>query len=417
MRVAYRGKWRNLLTVGKGSAYSHSDVLSAWESISNAAPENPYLIAVAPGMYSKTGSRILSGKTDVAIAGEGRLAAIVRRTLAGGGEVGGGTMQIGSSADYTARVSVENLRIVNELDGQTGGAAPEAALYVGQESVYPTYLNWDDVRVSRCWIEGVHDGLQIHGQAAAADGGPAVSGLLVVQGNRIVSAHDAYTIKGSMRVLSQRNQIHADSRGVQPYLTTIAGWKTTGIHFSPVFGALSSGPRGDGAWCLFQGESITVEGGLWTSGPPAFAAHAGVYLYGALVTPCWRTRFEDCRISVVWDHNATPAYVAGVAAVQEAQIPDGELLFNRCSIRVDQKNTGGSAPPNVAAVLSSHTGGGATSSTRLYHCTLRATNAKSGGTAYAIRTENAADTVRHGDCRSSDSTLQVAGSIIRELPL
>lgn len=427
VRTPFFGLDANHITVGKGKGHNYADPQEAWNDISDAASDNPYLIdCTSPGEWTGGATTygnsegepmfLFSNKTDIAIVGGP--ATVWRRTTSGIPE-GGGCVGIGRDGETTERIRLVDLVIYNSLSGDSGtggGEAPEGGLYIGEEAVYGTTLPFDDVYVVNCEIGGVHDALQCFGTAAPDDGGPARPPRIFVMQNRLFACHDAYTVKGNMQLQSNGNTIHVRSAGVSPWLTTVNDWKHTGIHYNMAEGITTATDRGAQQFSQHNNEQIFVHSTANTGASKTGQDLVAGILFYFDSGVAYAADFSNCQIRVLFDENYSPSRgVAGILKRQSSDVADGLVNFDSCRITVDQVNTGGSAPSEVAGVLM----GDAPSAAATFavtNSTIAVTNAAGGGSAYALQTSAAGNDLKHGGVVSAQAEDASGGGTITHVP-
>jgi len=83
-----------------------------------------------------------------------------------------------------------------------------------------------------------------------------------VQNNLIRSRHDAYAVKGDMKLFSSSNVVRVNPGGIAPFLTTDVDWKCTGFHHNISVGDnADDGSRVAGAIIVSSGDQFSIEGG------------------------------------------------------------------------------------------------------------------------------------------------------------
>jgi len=407
-RVVWQGKERHHVSVGKGGMYDFTNPQSAWDSITDSAEGNPYLITLEPGIYEQDSPAEdepawwFFGKTDISITGS--RAAVLRKT----GTTGGGSVAVGKAGAMAERVRLDGFTIANPLTGGVlEGSPPEGGLYIGQEhgnNDFDTAMNYDQVEVCNMHILGVHDALQLFGTVPPTDGGPAIPGRVWIRNNLIQSVHDAYTVKGEMRLDSLANQIYVHSAGDHPYLTNIGGWKHTGIHYNTQFDVLAATARG-GSQYSHVAEQINVIGNGNNGGGIGGTnlqqkTCAGIYVYTGGATPGGvmypGLHFTGCsiRLSNLFDADLIRGF-AGILVLGKHQIDDWDFVFENGSIDVYQESTGTSAPANAAGVKLADSDAG-TQYLRIINSRIRVRNVQ--GTAplaYSMQTEHANHYIKH----------------------
>lgn len=355
-KVNYRGKSRTHITVGKGGLFDYRNPQDAWDSISGSAIDNPYLISIDPGIYERvvpsqgTAAWAFNDKTDISIVGP--RTAILRRLS----PASGGTVSIGADGLLAERIRLDGFTIVNPLTGggsggSAGGAPPEGALYIGKENQLPTTLPYDDIEIVNMHILGSHDGLQIFGTEAPG-GGPTVPPLVFVRNNLIQSRHDAYTIKGGVRLYSTSNQIYADSGSTfGGHLTDVNDWKTTGVHYNHALGVHADDAGRGEAFSVHTGEQITVvqndnigTNQFWCTGILNYLGASGMMSYPQ--------EWTDCHIRVLnrFDAGVNDAVTLNGITFDRARFAENEFRFNGGSIFVHNANTESLSPGEISGV-------------------------------------------------------------------
>ncbi len=398
--VKFRGKERTHISVGKGGSFDYSNPQSAWDAITDSAAEKPYLISLEPGVYEQASPTDgepawwFKNKTDITIVGS--RAAVLKKT----GTTGGGTVAIGEDGGLADRIRLSGFTIVNPLDGNTDGGPPEAGLFIGTEGEHPTTLPYDNIEIENMHILGVHDGIQFFGtMAPGTDSGPERPPRVWVRNNWIESCHDAYTIKGGLQLHSEGNQIHVKSDGINPWLTSIDGWKNTGIHYNVVSARSASIDRGR-AFYNHLGDRIYVEsnGNVAQGAMGSQRKVAGVLFYssgsdGLEYPDCV---FDGCSIKVVnLANEVVGSGFAGFYIEGIADIADGEVTFCNGSIDVHQRQTASNAPA-IASGVFLDLADVSSVNMRVLNSFIRVRNDKSASPlAYSMRVNTSGQTIRH----------------------
>jgi len=331
----WQGKEIKNKTVGPGKHYDYTTIqaaLDAIDALGDSAADNMYCITVAPGVYE---TAIDHNVSHTILSSEVPYAAVLQKT----GDGGGGAYRIGTDfARVVSNVWVIGMTINNQLTGGFGaaGSPPEGALYVGDEANYDTDANWDCIHLISNRIEGSHDGLQVFGHDLATE-----PGRLFIRGNYIASCHDAFTVKGSIRGVSNANQIHCVASGDLDLLPSANGWKTTGMHFrsdlvsqvSP-FGFFDS--VGDQIWMDIDGD---------VGGSNDQDRCTGVLAYNPLTTAQNQLHFTNMRIRIDYGQDHSPSN--SLSCVQLDDANSQTMEFKNLKARLHQRGTGGSAPATV----------------------------------------------------------------------
>jgi len=394
--VPWQGLSRRHFSVGQSKAFDFQSLQSALDAIADNTAENRYLITVAQGIYDST-TPIVHSKSYVDVTGCGP-GTILRR--GSGSPATGGTLVIGNASGGSVEdVTVSNLRVIRNAAGASGsGDPPEAALYVGSEDLFPATREWHGITLEGLTVDGVHDGVQCFGAPVGYSG---ETGLLRIRNCSINCVHDALTYKGALRALSSGNQIYVDSRGL-PYLDSIAAWKSTGIHINP------STAAGEGAYASSDsmvhsvGDTIVMIGAT-NIGGAGQQTLAGFYLYEtATGAAARRVAHEIVLVSpdirVLFDNNSAPTnFVCGVSVILDQSfenVPPDRFVISGGRIRVEQKNTGASAPATVWGVRCRCTETTVGAYVDVIGTKIDVSNAKAGGNAYSLGAITANDRIR-----------------------
>lgn len=426
-RINFMGKERTHISVGKGGSFDFTNPQSAWDSITDSAAEKPYVISLEPEIYEQDAQADgepawwFKDKTDITIVGT--RGSILRKTGSGSSS-GGGTVAIGADGELADRIRLCGFTVVNPQNGNQDGGAPEGAIYLGQENAHPTTLPYDQIELVNMHILGVHDALQLFGTIApGTDGGPTVPPRVYIRNNLIESCHDAYTIKGGLQLLSCGNQINVNSAGIQPYLTSIQGWKHTGIHFNTDRGVTASIDRGR-AFYRFTGDQIYVEanGNEKVGAGDAQEKTAGILVYNpsgaGLGLEYPDVRFVGCSVDFL--NLGDDVYATGMAAIMlsvEDDITEGNFVFTGGDINIHQASTGNNPPTDVAGLLMRDTG---TAVALISATQIRVRNDMgSSPMAFALQCEEAGSTIKHTGIidRSTNGVSAGSGTITYENPL
>jgi hypothetical protein len=411
---ALRNEQRNVrsgqrITVGQGSGYDYDDLAHAWNSITDSGPTKPYLIDVDHGEWEFTeddsvrrgvdgrAAWQLGSKTDITIQGRGLGSKFIRRSDTAG-SYGGGTISIGDDLTTvtTQRIAVLDLHIINENNGGTEGSPPEGALYIGQEDTFSAagVLPWTDVVVAGCQIEGIHDALQAFGPDANYANTTVGGSRLVTQGNRILSVHDAYTIKGAVMAYSIGDYIYVNTNGFAPHMNASVGgieaWKCTGYHMNCGLAQGAGDERQfNNTMMSVVGGRIVMEGGLNVGGGAQQRVFAACLQYqGGHAYPM---RVVGTHITMDIDEDASSGVYSAFAIKAAVDAPDGWIDINGNVIEFTQRNSGSSAPDTISAFYNagSHASG---SIMRCTNNTIYLSQAKTN--AYVYQTAHANATIK-----------------------
>jgi hypothetical protein len=406
--IRFRGKDTNHISVGKDKSYDHQTVQGAVDAVvtaADSASDNPYLISVDRGYYLE--KVVVAGVTDLSMLGlPGSV--IARDSSLGNTPGDGGTLVIGNTTDdATQRIRLESLHVVNKQDGDNDGGPPEGAIFVGEEEDFSATGNyWNDVIISGCVIEGVHDALQIFGQERNGGANTEDPSRVWVHGNVIKCVHDAVTTKGRVRGYSSANQVYANSNGVQPYLTSISNWKTTGYHHNVTRGGGDN--EGTGFW-LSSADTFHVEGG----GNVGADYFAGILFYagGKVGSVPMRHRFVGTVIRVEYDadNSVVDDTLAGIRITDTADTGDDDwIVVNGADIYVHQKNTGVSATGTAAGVFMDVAGVGC--DLKIFDSSIHVVNDASASNEYSLYASTAQSTIKHGSVYSDSATDNNSGT-------
>jgi len=393
MKIKWQGKNVNLVTVGKTKLHDHLTIQSALDAIEatyDAAPDNEYMISVGKGYWTNADAQTKHHLSHVHVCAEHRGEAVLYvddSAYAGGTFIIADNTASGWNPFTTENVILDGLCIVSGLSGAGKGAAgpPEGALYIGKESTYPTsgVVSWDNITVSNCIIDGEHDGIQLFGM-----GFDTAPGSIVVQNNLIRSQHDAFTVKGGMRVDSIGNNIQAiTAANKTPRLDSAADWKTTGFHTRTDDGVVNAN-------CYIH----SVKDNIYVHatniiGASAANACAGILHYepiGGLFTGStvsYPMRISGSVIYVEYDYDYTPAYPPAAIAVVRTHVTDPTpIVVNGCKLAVRQLNTGASAPDTVAGVYvrPEPTAASVVDPVTITNCMIEVSNDKAASNAYSL---------------------------------
>lgn len=209
MRINYRGKDVNLVSVGPSRAYDHTTLQAAVDDIEAgtapagaAAKENPYLVTVAPGEYVEDVE--ISSLDHTEILGEGR--SIIRSDTINP------TIRIAQdSGDICHHLTLTNLWLV--------AAAGNGCLQVCQRAIGG--LDEERVRdlvVQGCRIDGQQLAVQVQGQTNAPGSNEYTS--VTLKNNIIQSARVAFKCSGSSLITSHGNLYRHKGTGIEPFHTT-----------------------------------------------------------------------------------------------------------------------------------------------------------------------------------------------------
>jgi len=360
------------------------DVVQTKLNLLSAGTETAWnVVLVMPGVY--TGEFFLKKSYTALIGLDPQTTVFLKNAVVSDGDPG--TFNVYDPAAPTALIShvlIRGLRFVNQLSGASGagGDAPEPALSIGQANTGGADEGqWDDVIVENCIIEGNHDGLQVFGNTGQPNR------TLIVRNNIIRSVHDAWTVKANGQIFSHHNTIQVDSTGSEPYLDglTYQAWKSTGIHVSMNF--FEGGPV-SGSYIESVSDAIDVlaDGNIGASSQDLVAGFL-VYSIGGSDLDTVKIRVIEPSIRVRYNIDYSPTNeVAGVMIRHRIANQDGDVVVSGGSVLMEQQSTGASAPASVASVTINNSAATATAYLQIWGTQLQASNAKSGGSAYALRT-------------------------------
>ncbi len=333
--------------MGPTAAYHFNNPQDAWDSIKDSAAENPYIISLEPGIYEREAIAVgfpawwFKGKTDISVVGSRQ--AVVRK-IAG---ASGGTIAIGAVDEIAERIRLSGFTVVNPLTGAGGaqGAAPEGAIYIGEEEEYPDTLPYNDIELENMHIIGSHDALQMFGTDTT---GPNIPPRIFLRNNFIESHHDAVTIKGNMQVQSCSNQIFVKTNeSLGNYLPSTSGWKSTGFHFNCARGTSGGNDRG-AAYFRSAGDQIVVVGNGSNNFGGDQSQCCGIYVYNG--SGIYSVTFNGCSIKVIGIADSDiDNGLNGIAFFQGKSL-SGDFVFSNGSIDVHQQHAGSSAPAEANGV-------------------------------------------------------------------
>ena len=406
----WQGKSQNVRTVGPSKVYDHQTVQAALDFIvaaGDSAADNRYRVDIDCGYYNERVD-VRCSHTDILV----RPGAVI--SYVPGTDTTGGTFRIGIEHG----VYVEDVwlggggRIVRNASGAKPISPPEAAIYVGGIEDEPEdAAHFNNVTIEGITAEGVHDAIQVFG--VSPDFAGTESPLLSVKNCLMRSVHDALCMKGAVRMYSVGNMIFVDTRGVDPYLTNIAVWKSTGIHINmnrPI-GANWSSFTAE-RWFESHGDHIMMLGGDNLGGGASQDAMVGILIYdqSANVGSVLPARIFSPTISLRYDEDYSPHAIAGIAMILlgGTSCGPGDCVIDNASIDVRQLNTGASAPADMYGVLLQ---GSPSIGTREIQVTGSAYIENAAGNAYVCRAEETTDTIKHAVISEQSNDSGGAGTL------
>lgn len=406
MRIPWRGKNRNLLTVGPGKTFQFSSIQSAWDSISDASSTNPYLIAVAPGLYTSSATIALTGgKTDIAIVSETRHAAVVART-SGASNIA--TLQVGDSTNQTKRIALEGLRLVA---GTSSASSGDAALSVGVLGSYPTVLSWDEIFVVDCVLESVANGLEIVGQAPAGASGPAVPGRLWLQDCLCRVGHIGVKHAAAYRLEASGVTVHANSDGVAPYATAVISTRVCALDFDLQAGIGAATDRGAEHYCRYNGllASLEVNENIGTMSG-AHCAILQMHAAGSTAAALpHKLRLCGSLADIVFNGaSQTPPGLHGAYFSDRIANAAGDIVIDGFTWRVFGKSQ--FTPTTIRGVMNNASPLSGSLTVDVLHGHLEVRNDRSGGTAYAMGATQTPATIRRGGLFSAQAIESSSGT-------
>lgn len=425
----WRGKETHVVYVGTGGVYNYSTVQGALDSINDAAADNRYVVVLS-ARESLT-DFVVHNKSHVDLIGEDRVHSIIERPSTQ--TTTGGTIQIASDdTTVTEDVLISNLHIVRNASGLIGGGfPPEAALFVGKESTWPTVARiWDNITVAGNLIEGVHDGIQMFGMSTAYRG--ADLPRLYVRDNIIKCVKDASTIKGEMVCLHERNTIFVKSSGYPPYLTDVGDWKSTGFHYNAGFHSDGVNGRNPNSLFVSNSDVIEVEDGTNVADPSlnGQGTLSGMYFYNIPnvaggFEPFARIQIINPTIRMRWtEANVDPDQGFAAINMQEAgpdthtddwNVAEGGFVIQGGSIHIVNESTSASSPLKVYGILFTSTGSIGGPGSRVLKITgthVYAENNASGGIAYAALVLSSGTVIQHKIATDQTIALALGGASV-----
>jgi len=359
----------------------------------NPTPEDPWTIVVHPGFYCEA---IMLDASNVSLVGLDPFNTCIY-TDPNQGAANADTNRRDPltirnmdtalpTATLVENVGIHNLRFSNRNNGKGEGGPPTAGLFIGHRPNilgHAHTLPWNNVTVSGCVIDGVHDAIQMFG--TTAEGFPQTSRppLLFLQNNLFRCCHDAYTVKGDMRVVSTSNRSWVNANGQIPWLddSRISGWKATGFH-------LNEGSQGIVAHNPFvfvdsNGDSFFVEAS--DNVGTGQGNVTGVLIYANFSNPdAYRTRWIDTVVRV---ECAYPGSVVlnGFQLLEQrdtgAVSTRDDHVIRGAMIDVHQRSTD---PLATSDAIGIDIGGNVGSEAEVMDCMINVSNAGAGA-AYAMR--------------------------------
>jgi len=414
VKVPFAGKHFNHRSVGKTHAYDHATLQAALDAIATRADnteENPYLIEIMADIWDDLDAITVVDLSHIVIIGQGD-ASILRLTSTAPVGARGGTLTV---ADDTAvlveDVTLQNFRLVNNLAGGGAGQGgpPEGALYIGKEAVHPSTKQYDRITVRNMTIEGSHDGLQIFGTNEDFTGTPP---FVQVAFNIIRSAHDCYTVKGDVQLISVANQGLVRDAGIPPYIDNVVDWKSTCFHHAVSVGSTGGGVRNAEAYVRSNGDQFSV----FTSGKIGGLANqrtvAGVLSYAGAVAaetrPPIKQRWNNTQIHVVNTDTPSDADIhfggfvfEGASGVDGWNLREDDVVIRGAMIEVDNQADTANIPIVAGVWLELDIN---TNLLKISGAWIDAKNATTGGNAYALYADDASSTIERADIYSDQGT-------------
>lgn len=406
MRPVWRGKERNLITVGKDKSYDYTTPQAALDSVTDAAEDNPYLIVVSRGIYDRT--VINSGYID--FVSEERGAAVIKfhDTISADtrGALAINNIVDGVYEDYLiSDVLIDGFMLVH-----TNSYNPDPCLSVGRNPGNAYVVNWDRITIRNCIMVANQDCLRVWGQN--------LTGRMIISDNVFYCAGNAIGITTHGYIESSGNVIHIDSscatlpfasEMTPDYQTRVSGIGCNPRNMSDVDPLETDAFRSvNDTIRIYADNDISAQSG-WNNGNCA-----GILMYhslngNGLHYP--RFTFINPTISVDWDNDSDVlGIVAGVGHTGQCETYPSGLSIVGGSIRVRNLSAGASSPDSVAGVFDNSDEADGAFLFKVYGTEIYVENNKGGGTAYSLRTANDANANIEARVTSDQGILDGTGS-------
>ena len=440
--VNYRGREFNLLTVGKvGTHYSHKDIQSAIDSITDSASDNPYLISLSEERFDSA-NPITLDKSHVYIIGDNRYRSILERFRTSGGSVRHTIVIQNVIGSPIVDSGIINCRIVRN---HFGIAFPDAAVCIGSPAFngHTTFLSWSNVLIRDCYIEGSTDAISIQGMSANT--GETEFPRVRIIGNDIRSAHHGISNSGWFNFFSMDNLIRINSDGFGLITSPHTAQRLAGISTDMYF---ASDTNHDGdidfykdapplEWLSFRDKISVANGSNIAEATNAAKSCVAGYLFfmpneGSHSDPTQAKQLNqtakivDSAVDVYLDQSyvETDTPLRGASCVSVIGVEDPasvrgagwnhELRINKMIGRIRQVDASGNAAKNVYGILVRGGDSSPRTAWRRVHasqCQFLGEQARAGGGFYSLSSESWGDTIYNGGVFSDIPTQQLSGVI------